>query len=968
LDLQLSARTTLPGNTVDIEMRSKPNSFVGLLAIDKSVRALKSGHDVEEADLLKEIRSYDVGQETSFYPWVQTIKNTEGSLYWYTGATGSKQVYDNSGVFILSNGFLTNGQYEDDARSENTGEDRPIGRPIQAPDSSTVKPDQGPGVIYETATRPPLAGPYAFSHIPTPVDDLPKIFLKNDLPPTWLFTNSTTNAEGKGLITVKVPDLTNTSFTVSGFAINQLDGMGISEAMAQLTLFQPFYVLANLPHSVRVGETLAVEMVVFNYLSKEISAEVTLENPNGSGFIFGSPNPNEIDDGSLPSVELQRTKVVIIRPNGRTAVSFIITPQEIGLLELKISASSPAGRDILYEKLQVEAEGETIYKSDTYFVDLTNKGELEMNITVDIPKHAVPKSSKVFVAAVPDPIGPALNNIEELLQLPTGCGEQNLAGLIPPAVLMDYLNEVGRLTPSFAARARKLMEHAYQRQLVFKHRDGAFSPFGKTDLYGTVWLTSQAAGALQRAAKYIDVDPRVIDAALTWLVERQQSDGSFKELDTATFHRIQSNPITLTAFAVLGFIENKYNLTSQYRNAMNKGIDYVAGNWKTIKDPYDLSLVTYTLHKAVHPDKDVAWKQLEGLAQEEKDKKWWMTEIPDVEANNPWHQVPNTETIEMTSYALLSLTERGGISDAVPVTNWMFSQMNTNGGFASTSDTYTALIALTEYGKGFEVQNRNTDMSIQYDYLNTVRRLKVTHTSATTLQRRILPGETRNVGLRATGNGVSVIEVGYQYNLNVTAAWPSFVVNPFVTRVSDSNHMQVTVCSHFIVLSNDTSSNMAVMEVFMPSGWTVNKDSLPALVTRANKVKKVETERDDTKVVVYFETIGKKEKCLTMEAFRTHRVANQKPAPVVVYDYYDQSRRARSFYDVVPATLCDICEDDDCPDNGCSRQTSVPNFGSYAFNEAYYTADRGYGSDAQHLTSLSLLVIGVISVISSIMM
>ena len=73
-------------------------------------------------------------------------------------------------------------------------------------------------------------------------------------------------------------------------------------------------------------------------------------------------------------------------------------------------------------------------------------------------------------------------------------------------------------------------------------------------------------------------------------------------------------------------------------------------------------------------------------------------------------------------------------------------------------------------------------------------------------------------------------------------------------------------------------------------------------------MKKVETERDDTKVVVYFETIGKKEKCLTMEAFRTHRVANQKPAPVVVYDYYDQSRRARSFYDVVPATLCDICE------------------------------------------------------------
>ena len=171
-------------------------------------------------------------------------------------------------------------------------------------------------------------------------------------------------------------------------------------------------------------------------------------------------------------------------------------------------------------------------------------------------------------------------------------------------------------------------------------------------------------------------------------------------------------------------------------------------------------------------------------------------------------------------------------------------------------------------------------------------------------------------------------------------------------QVSDSNHMQVSVCLHFLVKSNDTGSNMAVMEVFMPSGFTVNKDSLPAIMTKSNReVKKIETERDDTKVVVYFETIKKKEKCYTIEAFRTHRVANQKPAPVVVYDYYDQSRRARSFYDVVPATLCDICEDEDCPDSGCSRQASFPNFGSYAFNEAYYTSDRS-GAGAGQLGRL----------------
>jgi CD109 antigen len=52
-----------------------------------------------------------------------------------------------------------------------------------------VKPDLGPAVIVEPVTRPPLAGPYAFSRIPTPVRDKPHVFLMHDIASTWLFTN-----------------------------------------------------------------------------------------------------------------------------------------------------------------------------------------------------------------------------------------------------------------------------------------------------------------------------------------------------------------------------------------------------------------------------------------------------------------------------------------------------------------------------------------------------------------------------------------------------------------------------------------------------------------------------------------------------------------------------------------------------------------------------------------------------------
>lgn len=65
---------------------------------------------------------------------------------------------------------------------------RPTNRPIPARGSANaVAVDKGPAFTLPTLIRPPLAGPYAFSRIPTPADDNPKIFLLRDPPPTWIF-------------------------------------------------------------------------------------------------------------------------------------------------------------------------------------------------------------------------------------------------------------------------------------------------------------------------------------------------------------------------------------------------------------------------------------------------------------------------------------------------------------------------------------------------------------------------------------------------------------------------------------------------------------------------------------------------------------------------------------------------------------------------------------------------------------
>lgn len=82
---------------------------------------------------------------------------------------------------------------------------------------------------------------------------------------------------------------------------------------------------------------------------------------------------------------------------------------------------------------------------------------------------------------------------------------------------------------------------------------------------------------------------------------------------------------------------------------------------------------------------------------------------------------------------------------------------------------------------------------------------------------------------------------------------------------------------------------MVVMEVEFPSGFTADLDTLPSLEVSEN-VRKVETSESNTKVIVYFDHLTIKELCPTLDAFRTQKVANQKPAAVTVYDYYDNCK------------------------------------------------------------------------------
>ncbi|XP_049537269.1 CD109 antigen-like isoform X8 [Anopheles darlingi] len=880
MKVTLSKEQSKPGQDVEITVSTNPDSYVGLLGVDQSVLLLKSGNDITKDQVFSELEKY----EERSYGYYRRKKRYSWRPY-----GGEHRDFDSVGAFVLSN----------------------ANDPPQHVGSVWLRRKGGSPLPF---VKGPVAQPAAvsFDNVDTASYTNEPVTRKS-FPETWLWnTLSDPGFSGEKTLQKKVPD-TITSWIITGFSVNPVYGLGLTQRPRKLNVFLPFFVSTNLPYSVKRGEVVAIPIVVFNYMEDDLTAKVVLEN-NEQEFEFADVE-NEVIDTS--KVELSREKRVAVPANSGKTVSFMVKPKKLGHITIKVQATSDVAGDAVERQLLVEPEGLPQYVNKAVFVDLRATPEVTKNFEVEVPRNAVPDSTRIEVAVIGDVLGSTIQNLDSLIRMPYGCGEQNMLNFVPNIVVLDYLKATNKLTANIEAKAKKFMEAGYQRELSYKHGDGSFSAFGESDKSGSTWLTAFVARSFKQAASHITVDESVIDKSLEWLSDHQAPNGSFPEVGVVSHKDMQGGSgsgVALTAYTLIAFLEN-YNLVNKYKNTINKAIDYVYRNTESLDDTYALALAAYALQLADHSAKGVILAKLDAKASTDTDSKWWHKPIPESDAKNPWYGKPNSVNVEMSAYAMLTFIEAGLDTDALPIMKWLIGQRNDKGGFQSTQDTVVGLQALAKLAA--KISSPNNDVTIAVNYRQDMEiRMIVDAENGMILQKFELPSTTRNITLQATGSGFAVVQLSYKYNMNVTGEWPRFVLDPQVNANTNPDHLHLSVCTSFVPSGGQNVSNMAVMEVSFPSGFTADSDTLPSL-ENTPYIKKVETKDGDTTVVLYFDSLDQRELCPTVSAFRTHKVAKQKPAPVVIYDYYDNSRIARQFYDGPKASLCDICENEDCSD-ACS--------------------------------------------------
>uniref|UniRef100_G3SPT5 Alpha-2-macroglobulin like 1 n=1 Tax=Loxodonta africana TaxID=9785 RepID=G3SPT5_LOXAF len=857
VNLNFSKEKSLPGSNVSLQVSAASNSLCALSAIDESVLLLGnynplSAQKVTKIQLsLKQLYGYYFKglnlEDSPKEPCLQQEEILYNGIYYAPEWVGfGEDAYGLMKAMGLK--VFTNSHYR---------------KPVLCKDS--WHPGSQRTTIKKTKQDKGKE------------DAMKRRCTRKSFPETWIWTLITTDSTGKASLPLTVPD-TITQWKANGFCLDDKAGFGISPTIS-LTAFQPFFVDLTLPYSVVRGEAFTLKANAFNYLNRCVQISTVLQVSSAyQARLLPTEDENVCTCG-----------------NERKSYAWLVTPQTLGTINLTVvaetvensgcenespNALNTGWRDTLIKPLLVEPEG--IEKEMTQGSLICTSGStVSQSVVLTSPENLVKDSSRAYWSVLGDLLGSALQNLQNLLRIPFGCGEQNMALFAPNIYLLDYLNQTQQLTEEIKSKAIGYLTAGYQKQLSYKHSDGSYSTFGQGNTSPRT-LTAFVYKSFAQAKRYIYIDDKVQSQTLIWLATNQKSDGCFSNYGKVFNNALkgeEDDRISVTAYVVNALIEAGHPTSFV---AIQNGLQCLeAASRERATTTYEEALLAYTFT----------------LVGSESKREFFINKLKEKakevgECTGHFLVTSHILTeIEMTSYALLAILSKPQLTSeelsyASQIVQWVAKQQNAYGGFSSTKDTVVALQALTLFQRLTFSKNRRNSVVIYSDQ-DFHKGFQVNDKNRLLLQQIPLPATNRNYTVEVSGNGCVYVQTTLKYNILLPKKSSGFFLSVTtanaVCRGSFDKKFDLIVSARNSYYGKRNSSNMAIIDVKMLSGFVPDKSSIEKL-QRDGKIQRVETKTSH--VFFYLESVTQEGIQFSFSVEQDALVSNIKPASIQLYDYY----------------------------------------------------------------------------------
>ena len=484
-------------------------------------------------------------------------------------------------------------------------------------------------------------------------------------------------SEGKAELDLKISD-NITTWSIQTIGNTKTGNVGFGTG--SFKVFKEFFVDFSLPTNSVVTDKVSIPVTLYNYTENEMVIDVNVKENEWAKI------------GSYPKTVSVPSK----------ATHLIYVPIEVikdGNNVLRVETTNGSVSDIVEKTMTVKPNGLEINK-------VVSSGIIEKNYSQDLifGEEAIEGTKDIKVRLYASPIAQAIENIEAMLQMPTGCFEQTSSSLYPDILILKYLRENDLNNKELEEKALEYISTGYQRILTYEvpGTPGGYSLYGRSPAEPV--LTAFGLMEINELSEVYEVDENVIDEMVEYLFSVQKSNGTFDYDSTYIGGSASTDKVAMNAYMIWALSE-----VCPEDPRLNDSIEYLEKEFEDTTDPYTLALMANVF--ANINNKSFANEIIDVLndkIQSTPDGSYITSHIRDYYGTRGSYQ-----NIQATALASMALTKL----NSNPKTNSEFIKfIQTNrdyrGSWGTTQSTIMALKAITDYTSNSDIKNQTIVVSL----------------------------------------------------------------------------------------------------------------------------------------------------------------------------------------------------------------------------------------------------------------